>query len=136
MPNWLWWILGTLCAFAIARLLVVAWCLIQLRRNWHRVPELWSIDWVDIVYRLKGQFGVTLSATDLECLSADARATLTAGQLWELVAAKIRIAGSEPPTDGWQQVVATLTQALNVKPKRIRPNSRLYADLGMAYGAG
>jgi len=79
---------------------------------------------------------VTLSATDLECLSADARATLTAGQLWELVAAKIRIAGSEPPTDGWQQVVATLTQALNVKPKRIRPNSRLYADLGMAYGAG
>ena len=40
------------------------WCLVEFRRNWRKASELWGMDWVDIVYRLKGQFGVSLTDTD------------------------------------------------------------------------
>jgi hypothetical protein len=77
---------------------------------------------------------VTLSAADFEGMTSDARTALTAGQLWQLVAAKLRAAGISPPADGWQRVVMALAEALNVKPRRITTDAQLYADLGMMYG--
>jgi hypothetical protein len=134
MAEWLFSVLGFICgAFAIAQFIVVIWCFVDLRRKWRPVPELWGIDWLDIVYRLERDLGVAPTAADFEELSASARIELTAGQLWELLATKIRAGGSELPPDGWERVVAVLSESLNVNRRRIAPDSRLYADLGMVY---
>jgi len=58
---------------------------------------------------------------------------ITAGQFWELVAAKLQASGRPAATNGWQRMVLLLCRALNVKPARVTPSSRLYADLDMAY---
>src|SRR5262249_38673375 len=96
--------------------------------------ELWGLDWLDIVYRLEYTFGVTLTAADFAGLSPEAQQALTAGQLWEVVAARIRTSGQEVPADGWDQVVARLSESLHVKPRQIVPDAQLYADLGMVHG--
>ena len=128
-------LLGWACvAVAVAKMLAGWWCLVELRRRWRSVPELWSVDWLDIVYRLERDLGVTLTAADFEGQPTTARLALTAGQLGELTTAKIRAAGREVPADGWERVVVALAEALNVKPRRITRGSRLYADLGMIYG--
>jgi hypothetical protein len=135
MSEWLLGILGSLCVlFAVAKTLGDIWCLIELCRKWKGAFELWGIDWLDIVYRLKRAFGVALTAADFAGLSAEARVALTAGQLWEMVAARIRASGRVVPANGWEQVVGVLSEALNLKPVRIVPNARLYADLGMLHG--
>jgi hypothetical protein len=36
--------------------------------------------------------------------------------------------------DGWARFVTLLSEALNVGARRILPESRLYADLGVVYG--
>jgi hypothetical protein len=38
------------------------------------------------------------------------------------------------PSDGWVQVVAILSAALNIRAEQITLDSKLYADLGMEYG--
>lgn len=135
MADWLCSGFIWLCViFAIFQVIGRIWLGLYLYRHWRTVPELWCLDWADIVFRLERDFGVTLSSTDFEGLSPNARLALTAGQLWEMVAAKLSSAGTELPPDGWAQLVAVLSEALNVKPKRIVPESRLYADLGMIYG--
>ncbi len=135
MKEWLWHVFGPICGvFAALQFIGGLWFMLEMRRKWRSVPELWSIDWLDIVYRLEREFRIKLTGTDLEGLSADARVELTAGQLWELVAARIRGVGSEVPADGWERVVAALSEALNVEPRQITPGSLLYADLGMVCG--
>jgi hypothetical protein len=135
MQMWVWLLVfGTLAAFATVRYICVVWCLIQLRRKWRSVPELWGIDWLDVVYRIERELGVTVTASDFEVLPADERIALTAGRLWEMVATKIRASGAETPADGWERFVAALSKALQVKSTRVTPASRLYADLGMLYG--
>jgi hypothetical protein len=135
MGEWLGWVLGWACGAAVAMQFVAAcWCFLELHRNWRSVPELWGVDWLDVVYRLEWEFGVTLAAVDFEDHPATARVALTAGQLWELVRATIMTADREVPADGWERVVKVLAEALTVKPRRIAPGSRLYADLGMIYG--
>ena len=100
MGEWLWCLLGWLCAACAAvKLIGFCWFLVELRRKWRSIPELWSIDWLDIVCRLELEFEVTLTAADLADRSADERMALSAGQLWELVAAKMRVAGREVPAD-------------------------------------
>ena len=47
---------------------------------------------------------------------------------------KLRDAGTEPPADSWERMTSLLSEALNVDPERIAPESRLYADLDMIYG--
>jgi hypothetical protein len=86
------------------------------------------------VFRVERELGVSLTVADFEGWSPDARAALTAGQLWELVASKLRAGGAAVPAGGWDQVVALLSEALNVRAGRIRAESRLYAELGMVYG--
>lgn len=131
MPEWFKCLLLvaflTLCA---ARTLTQIWCLAELRK-WRTVPELRGIDWLDIVYRLERDLGVRVSASDFENLQGVERINLSAGQLWELAAAKLRSSGRQVPSDGWERVVATLSEALNVRRTRVTPSSRLFADLGM-----
>jgi acyl carrier protein len=135
MRDWVWWVSSAVCgALVVAQILGVITCLFRLRRTWRSAPELWSLDWLDIVYRIESEFGVVLAAADFEALPPTARAELTAGQLWEVVAAKLATAGTSEPADGWQRVVAILSQSLNVPSERITPSARLYADLGMMYG--
>jgi hypothetical protein len=135
MSEWLLGILGSLCGlFAVVKIFGTIWCLIELYRKWNGAFELWGMDWLDIVYRLERAFGVSLTDADFADLSAEARVALTAGQLWEVVAARLRASGRDLPADGWDRVVDVLSEALNVKPIRIVPNARLYADLGMLHG--
>jgi hypothetical protein len=135
MGEWLWLVLGSLFGlFAFVKILGGIWCLVELGRKWRGAFELWGIDWLDIVYRLERDFGVSLTAADFAVWSPEVRVALTAGQLWEIVAAKIRASGREVPGDGWNRVVAALSGALNVKPLRIFPQARLFADLGMLRG--
>ncbi len=81
-----------------------------------------------------GSSGVPITASDFQVCASDARYSLTAGQLWDLIAAKLWATSAGVPADGWQRVVVALSEALNVKPWRITSDSRLYADLGMLYG--
>jgi hypothetical protein len=137
MNEWLWHVSGSICGvFAALQFIGGLWFMLEMRRKWRSVPELWSIDWLDIVYRLQREFRIKFTGTDFEGLSADARVELTAGLLWDLVAARVGGLGWEVPADGWERVVGVLSEALNVKPRQITPGSRLYADLGMVYGLG
>jgi hypothetical protein len=119
---------------AAAKILGGIWCLVELCRKWRGTRELWSLDWLDIVFRVEREFGVVLTAADFVGLSPEARVALTAGQLWEMVATRIRASGRPVPVDGWDRMVTALCEALNKKPVRITPTARLYADLGMVPG--
>jgi len=135
MIEWLGPAFGYTCmALAVLKFVAGGWCLIELRRKWRAVPELWGIDWLDITYRVERAFRVTVTAADFRAWPAEARLGLTAGQLWELVACKLRTTESELPRDGWDRVAVVLSEALNVRAGSIVPESRLYADLGMVYG--
>jgi acyl carrier protein len=135
MAEWVAWMLGFVCiGLAVLKLAGGLWCLVELHRKWRSIPEFWSIDWLDIVFRVQREFGVVLSAHDFEDWTVEARLSLTAGQLWELVGGKLTRTGSDVPADGWPRVVTVLAEALNVKPARITPESRLYGDLGMTRG--
>ena len=135
MDGWLWSVLGWICGtFVVVKIIAGCWCFAELRREWRAVPELWGVDWLDIVFRLEREFGVKLTAADLVGWPPAARVALTAGQLWMLVAMKITATGRETPANGWERAVAAFAEALNVKRNRIAPSSRLYADLGMIDG--
>jgi hypothetical protein len=89
MGDYLWCVLGFVCAaFVAVKFIGGFWCLMELRRKWRSTPELWSIGWLDIVFRLEREFGVTLNAVEFEGLQTAERVELTAGQLWELIASK------------------------------------------------
>jgi hypothetical protein len=119
---------------AVGKVVLTAWCLLEWRRHWRSVPEFFGFDWLDVVWRLEREFGVKLLGADFERLSADERNGLTAEQLWQVVADKLRNTGIDVPSNGWERVVAVLGEALNVRPERVASGSRLYADLGMLYG--
>jgi hypothetical protein len=135
MGEWLggllWWVFVFL---AILQIALRVWCLIELQRKWRSLPELWGLDWLDVVYRVQRALGVPLTAADFVDLSDKARRALTAGQLWERIASHLGATGRPVPANGWDQVVGALSEALNVDHDRISPNSRLYADLGMRPG--
>jgi hypothetical protein len=131
----LWWVFGFVCvAIAVLKVIATVWILIDLNRKWRTIPELWGVDWLDIVYRIERAFGVSLTASDFQHWTPDARVGLTAGQLLELVAHKLEAAGKELPADCWNRLVLVLGDALNIRAHRIRTESRLYADLSMGYG--
>jgi hypothetical protein len=123
-----------LVTLAVAKFLLGAWCLLELYRHWRSAPELWGIDWLDVVWRLERGFRVDLTEADFAHFSANERMALTAGQLWEVVVDKCRSAGIEAPANSWERVVTALCEALNVDAERVAPSSRLYADLGMLEG--
>jgi hypothetical protein len=133
MEKWFAWIVGALCGFiAIFKVLGGFVCLVALYRKWSGVSDLWAIDWLDVVFRMEREFGISLTGDDFAGLSRENRLSLTAGQLWEVVAAKINQAGHDVPGDSWGRVVSELAEALNVPRKRISPDARLYAELGMS----
>lgn len=135
MGAWLWWALSYICpAIAVLKVAGGVCCIVELRRKWRATPEFWGLDWLEVVYCVEREFGVTLTAADFVAWSADARVGLTAGQLWELIANKLRVADAAVPADGWERVVSALSEALYVRANRISAESRLYADLGMVYG--
>ncbi len=137
MGEWVTWILGSVCAaIAVLQGVGLVWVLIELHRKWRTAPPLWGLDWLDVVYRVDREFGLVLTGVDFDGWTPETRAELTAGQLWELVASKLRARSVEVPADGWDRVVALLAEALNVKASRIVPESRLCADLGMKYDLG
>jgi hypothetical protein len=125
-------LLGWLCT-AVAGLQVVGlgWCMLELRRK--AVRELWGIDWLDILYRLERDFGITLEQVDFGSVPTEARSHLTAGQLRDLVAEKLRAAAQPVPENTWSRIVLMLKESLNVDAKRIRPESSL-CELGMQWG--
>jgi hypothetical protein len=126
--DWIFPILGWLClGVFVLKTVGLIWVVRQLRRK--SVPELWGIDWLDILFRLERLFQVTFEKADFEAIPPDHRQELTAGGLWAIVAAKLSAAGRPLPKDGWDKFVTALTEALNVKRTCVRPESRLYRDL-------
>lgn len=70
MGEWLTWLLGSACgAIAVVQFFGGIWCWIELRRKWSSCAELWGVDWLDVVFRLEREFGISLSGTDFEALS-------------------------------------------------------------------
>ena len=135
MGTCLGWGLGSVCvAFALFKFVGGIWCVSILHRKWRSVPELWGLDWLDIVDRVEREFGVELVAADFVSWSVAARTGITAGQLWQLVATKLQVSGRPAATNGWERIVLLLCEALNLKPARVVVQSRLYADLGMFDG--
>ncbi len=135
MGTGLEWILLSLVFLTVsAKVVIVAWAIIELRRK--SVPELWGIDWLDILHRLEQEFGVVFSRTDFEAIPTGERLGLTVATLWALVEIELRSVGRSLPKDGWEKMVATLIEALNVAPDKVRSESRLYADLGMEQDLG
>ena len=131
MPDGAWSLLGWLCVILVVlQYAAGVWAIVLLRRK--SVPELWGFDWLDILVRLERDCGVTFTRADFEAIPRDQRFGLTAGQLCELVDAKLRTSGQPVPEGAWDRVVAALVEALNVAPVKVRPDSRLYADLGMS----
>ena len=128
------WVIALFALLAIVQITGSAWCHLVLRRHWRSVPELWGIDWLDVVWRLEQEFEVDLKGSDFERFTAKERTGLTAGQLWDAVVGKLRQTGIEVPGNGWERLVVALCEAFNVDAERINPDSRLYADLGMLYG--
>src|SRR5262245_31276972 len=105
MGEWLWWTSGALCgALAVAKALVTAWCVVELRRHWRAAPGLWVVDWLDVVWRLHRELGVRLTGADSQRLSGDERAALTAGQLRGGGAGRRSGAGGGGPAGGWEGV--------------------------------
>jgi len=127
-------ILSLFVAVAVVGITLNASCLLVLRRHWRSVPELWGIDWLDVVWRLEQELKVELTGSDFERFTADERMGLTAGQLWEVVVDKLRQTGIQTPGNGWERLVVALCEALNVDANQVNAGSRLYADLGMLYG--
>jgi acyl carrier protein len=127
-------ILSLFAAGAVVQIILKATCILALLRHWQSVPELWGIDWMDVVWRLERELRVKLTGSDFEQFTAEERSGLTAGQLWEVVVDKLRQVGIEIPENGWERLVGALCEALNVDAKQVNPDSRLYADLGMLYG--
>lgn len=79
MAEWAEWTIASLCgAFSVVQLLGTLWCVVEFHRRWRSVPELWALDWLDIVYRVEHEFGVALAAADFKGLPAEKRAALTA----------------------------------------------------------
>jgi hypothetical protein len=135
MGQWLERAMFFVCAaLAIVQCIGFIWCTVERRRKWRAAPELWGLDWLDIVYRVEREFSITLVGADFGGWARDARVELTAGQLWELVVAKVRAADTAVPADGWPRLVTNLSEALNVKPQHVNPDSRLCADLGLILG--
>jgi hypothetical protein len=131
MAEWVWLALGGVClTFAVVKVVGTCWCLFDLRK-WRATPELWGVDWLDVVYRIEAVFAVTLTAADFASLSPHERAALTAGQLWDVVTAKAAAENRPIPPDGWLRFVESLCAALPVRPDRVTPLARLTADLGM-----
>src|SRR5262245_44915293 len=102
----------------------------DLRRK--SVPELWGLDWLGILYRLERSFDVVFDRTDFAAIPAHRRVFLTAGQLWDLVAAKLGMESRTVPDDGWDKVLAAVSEELNVKPVNVQRESTLYAELDMS----
>ena len=135
MGEWAGWLCGSVCvAFAVLKFVGGLYTFLLFRRKWRTVPELWALDWLDIVYLVERDFGVLLVAADFEGLSPAARQGLTAGQVWGVIAARLVAVGSSVPPDGWARLVTILTRSLNVKPEQVTHGSRLYADLDMTRG--
>src|SRR4051812_6835559 len=112
MEVWAGRVLGLACAAVVlVKVLGTLALFLTLRRKWRSVPELWGLDWLDIVYRVEQAFGVVLVAADFEGLSTAARVELTAGQLWEVIGARLASVGSSAPPDGWPQLVTILAEA-------------------------
>jgi acyl carrier protein len=137
MGEWFWdGMIALLAVYCAVSLFCTAWCLLELRRNWRSAPELWGLDWLDVVWRLERELGVHLTGADFGRFSVEERGQITAGRLWDVAIERLRIAGTEVPGDGLERVVKSLCEALNVDAERITPDSRLYEDLGMPYGMG
>jgi hypothetical protein len=128
------WVIALFALLAVVQITGRAWCHLVLRRHWRSVPELWGIDWLDVVWRLEREFKLKLTGSDFERFTAEERTGLTAGQLWYTVAGKLRQTGIEVPGNGWERSIVALCEALNVDAERVNPDARLYADLGMLYG--
>jgi hypothetical protein len=127
-------VLSLFAAGAVVQIILKATCIVALRRHWQSVPELWGIDWLDVVWRLERELKVKLTGSDFERFTAEERIGLTAGQLCEVVVEKLRQAGIQIPGNGWEHLVVALFEALNVDAEQVNPDARLYADLGMLDG--
>ena len=91
-----------------------------------------GIDWFDVRFRLERVFEVELRPADFQHLWTDRRvADLTAGELHEVICAKLRSQGRPVPFSSWNRVRRELAEALAISPFAIRRSSWLLADLGM-----
>jgi len=120
------WLCGGLAAIQFVAGLI---CLYSLCRK--SVPELWGINWIDILFRLERDFQLEFHPSDFQRFRGQRRTDLTAGELYEIVQTKLSAAGRPVPCGAWYRMKIAIHEALNVSPLAVRRHSRLYADMGM-----
>jgi hypothetical protein len=90
-----------------------------------------GVDWFDVRFRLERRFGVRIEYADFPDRTGGERADLTAGELYDVLCKRIRIARRPVPYGCWNGLRLDLADALNVSPLSIRREIRLSNDLGM-----
>jgi hypothetical protein len=124
-----WLCVGPVMALWLVQVVSLLYCWHALRQKSPRI--LWCIDWIDILFRLEREFGITFCPSDFQHLVSQQPPDITAGELFAIVRRKVWDTGRPVPADGWQRLTGNLSQALNVEASPILCDSRLRADLGM-----
>src|SRR5262245_44197833 len=128
MADWAGWLCsGLFAALAVLQFLGGLYCWYSLCRK--SVPALWSIDWIDVLFRLEKEFRICFCSDDFRHIQDEA--DITAGELFAIVCRKVQEAGRPVPFGSWQRIRLVLHEALRASPWRIRRESRLRADLRM-----
>lgn len=94
------------------------------------VPEFWGIDWIDILFRIESALDIEFHPADFRKFRRQTNDEITAGELFEIVEAKLAEVG-RPTYGAWGRMKIAIHEALNVSPRAVRRDSRLYADLRM-----
>jgi hypothetical protein len=100
--------------------------------------ELRGIGWVIIVGRLERDYGVDLRRLDFDKQMGQRGEELTVSDLWHRVSKWFRelwelyqSQGFSVPQIEWMAFAGILSEELSIPRKRVQPESRLAADLGM-----
>jgi hypothetical protein len=62
-----------------------------------------GLDWFELRLRIERDFGVRIRQSDFQFMADERRADLTAGELYQVVCAKLRAAGRPIPWGAWNR---------------------------------
>ncbi len=89
-----------------------------------------SLDWLDLVFRVKHEFAVCLKREDFD-KPARGPCDISVGEVYDVICRRLQMTGVSGTFGSWNRFRRVVAESLNVSPLKIRRNSRLYGDLEM-----